>query len=108
MRYVPIEAHPAQKFETPLEGFPFKFRFNWHPNGEFWTVDCSCADLDYSVTCFRVVTGLDLWHGHGLYQVGKLIFIDLQGQEDPDFENFGSRFKLIHLSRTEVEDGGWA
>lgn len=107
MRYIPLQAHPDFKVRIPLEGYTNYFRFQWRPNQSIWLVDWEIEELNVAVSGFQVVTGLDLYHGRGLYQVGKLVFLDMQGREDPDFDNFGSRFRLIHASREEVADGTW-
>lgn len=108
MRTLPLISYPSFEFTCVLEEYTFRFKFQWYPNQLMWTVDMSCEELDMSIAGFRVVTGMDLFHGRGLYQVGRLIFLDMQGQTDPDYEGFGDRYKLIHQSRAEVASAAGA
>lgn len=108
MQLLPLEPNLEFSYRVVLETYTVALRFKWLAIPEIWVVDCAVDELNFSLTGFQVVTGLDLFHGRGLYQFGKLIFLDMQGQLDPDFDNFGSRYRLIYVSRAEVENGDWS
>lgn len=105
MYYLPLQPHPSFKYRISLDGFQFEFRFRWHPDQTIWTVDMKSEDLGVGIAGFALVTGFDLLFGRALLQVGKLMLIDLQGQDDPDFDGFGDRFKLAYWTREEVYAG---
>lgn len=105
MIQIPLKEYPDFRFRAELEGYLFTFRFRWRPNQLIWLVDLSCDDLDIAVAGLACVTGFDLLHGRGLYQLGALYLVDLQGMEDPTtFEGFGDRWKLYYETRAERDD----
>lgn len=106
MYTLPLQPHPSLKYRAPLDGYEFAFRWWWAPVQEEWFVDFSCEELGIDVAGLGVVTGNNILGGRGLYQVGVLALVDLQGSEDPDFDGFGDRWKAVYLTRAEVDARG--
>lgn len=106
MQLLPLTPNPAFKYQIVLDGYDFNFRFRWHPAQSIWTFDMVCDDLNLGVKGLALMTGFDLLAGRGVYQVGKLALIDLQGNEDPDFDGLGDRWKLLYITQEEVDAAG--
>lgn len=103
MYILPLHPHPSFRYRAPLEGYEFSFHWWYAPVQEIWFVDYSCEELSIDVAGMAVVTGNNLLSGRGLYQVGALVLLDLQGSADPDFDNFGDRWKMVYLTRAEMD-----
>jgi len=106
MYILPLQPNPNFKYRSVLDGYEFELRFAWAPVQSMWFVDVVCEELYVDVKGIALVTGFNILGGRGLYQVGFLALIDLQGSEDPNFEDFGDRWKLLYLTRDEVDARG--
>ena len=107
MYTLPLEEHPNFKYRAVLEGYEFRFHYKYAPVQDMWFIDYACDELDIDVAGMAVVTGNNLLKGRGLYQMGVLALLDLQGSEDPEFTGFGDRWKMVYITKAEV-DAGWS
>jgi hypothetical protein len=102
MNFLPLREHPADERRVELDGYLFAFRFRWLPRQAMWTMDLDIEDLGVSLKGYRLATGDNILFGRGLWQLGALLLVDLQGNEDPTFDGFGDRWKLVYLTKEEA------
>lgn len=100
---IPIEPIPAKRFRTTLEGYDVVIRYRWQTWIGQWYIDADCEDLNIHTHGFALVTGRDCIANRSLKQLGTLVLVDLQGDEDPDFDGLGTRWVLMYYTRAEVD-----
>ena len=79
-----------------LDGNVYQFTFRWNTHNEKWYADIeSLNDSSVSVKGIPLLCGKDLLAPYGFHQLGSMHVVDNSGaNEDPDYENVGSRFTL--------------
>lgn len=64
--------------------------------------------MDLSVSSIPLIQGVPCWYGNKIVRYsylgfsGDLVFLDLQGEEDPSYDGLGSRFILFYLEAAEI------
>lgn len=102
---IPTSAYPLTTQQSELDGTTYNFRFRWSDRGGCWHMDMRTLDDEPIVLSARLITGFAL-----LRRVlrpgrppGELFMMDLTGRgEEPNFEEFGSRFVLMYLDAAEL------
>lgn len=98
MLSVPLQPVPAQVSKVVLGGQNCQINIYQKPQGIF--VDITADDVE-------IVTGTVARDIAPLVSrtytsfVGNLLFIDTQGDSDPSYSGFGSRFAMIYLTAEE-------
>lgn len=104
MELIPIDKANSFKFRVEIAGELFSFRFYWSFAAVQWFVDMECETLGIVYKGFALVTGDDLLHGRGVREFGSLVLLDLQGNDDPEYEGLGERWKLYYLTAAERDE----
>lgn len=102
MEYLPIKEQPSYRFRCDLSGTEFSFWVRWIEANSAWLADISAESIEYETNGLFIMTGYDLLKGHGLQDFGSLICIDTQGDEDPEYDLFGDRWKLVYFEPGEI------
>lgn len=98
MQTVPLQPVPAQVSKVVLGGQNCQINIYQKPQGVF--VDISADGVDVAVaTIARDIDPLVSRTYTGF--IGNLLFIDTQGNSDPGYTGFGSRFSLVYLTADE-------
>ncbi len=78
-----------------LDGNAYLLGFHWNLTTEKWYLNIKGQSNDVEINGLALVTGKDLLSSHGYSELGQLWVIDNSGSgEDPNFEEFGSRWTL--------------
>lgn len=105
MVILPLQSvEPNDRFNATLDGYVVFFRVRWNHVAAQWCLDLDCEELGLSYKGFALVTGNNNLQGRGISELGALVLIDLQGDADPDRDGLGDRWKLIYVTRAEVDD----
>ena len=98
MQTVPLQPVPSQVSKVVLGGQNCQILVYQKPQGVF--VDINADDVEIIVgTIARDIAPLVSREYTGF--VGNLLFIDTQGNSDPSYTGFGSRFSLVYLTAEE-------
>jgi hypothetical protein len=104
MKIIPLQSDPpCYRFNATLDGFVIYFRLKWNFTAEQWYLDLDCEELGLSYKGLTLVTGDNILLGRGVAELGALILIDQQGNEDPTREGLGDRWKLYYMTKAEVD-----
>lgn len=104
MKRIPLRADvPCYRFNSTLDGHVVFFRLKWNFISEQWFIDVDCEELGLSYKGFAFVTGNNILSGRGVSELGALVLIDLQGDADPDRDGLGDRWKLVYITRAEID-----
>lgn len=102
--FIPIDAEvPSQKFRVTLDSQKVEFHIRWQETPQRWFISLNCEAVGLHSEGLGLVTGQDFLANRTQEQLGMLMLLDLQGDEDPDFEGLGIRWKLTYASRSDVE-----
>lgn len=80
-----------------------RFRFRWNFIAAQWFVDVDCDEVGFHSHGFALVTDDNIVSGHAVPELGEIVLLDHQGEEDPDFDGLGIRWKLYYVTRAEVD-----
>jgi len=98
MQTIPLQPVPAQVSKVVLGGQNCQINIYQKPQGVF--VDITADDLEIIVgTIARDIAPLVSREYTGF--LGNFLFIDTQGNSDPSYAGFGSRFSLVYLTAEE-------
>ena len=85
-----------------LDGNRYRLRISWNLYTEKWYLQIEGLTNDVDIKGIALLCGKDLLAAHGYRELGELWVIDNSGaNEDPDYDNFGSRWTLEY---TSIED----
>lgn len=105
MVIIPLQAIPAQRLQVVLDGQNATVAFYWR----WGRVYC-----DLSIDADKVCTGQVCLNKQpfppypSLYSSGKLMFLDMLGNEPPSWEGLGERWLLLYLSDGETLESALA
>jgi hypothetical protein len=108
MKIIPIQARPTKRYRVKLDGFKTALHIRYHATNEQWYMDLDVDELDIHVHGLALMTGTDWLMSRSNLQMGALILVDFQGNEDPDFDGLGDRWKLVYVTRAEIDDAAAA
>lgn len=92
---IPLVATPSQRCTVNLDGQQCTIQIDQkHGGAVFLTLSVSGNDIVTSRLC-RDRVGLVRSPYLGFR--GNLAFVDTQGQNDPDYLGFGTRYKLVYI-----------
>ena len=103
VREIPIEPSKQFLFTVNLDGYDVELSFRWNLTAQYWTFNLNGQALTDEVNGAAVVTGLNLLQPYAIRELGELWCIDgMDKGEDPDFDNFGSRWSLLYIEKDTV------
>jgi len=103
IREIPIT--PSKQFilSINLDGHDIDLLFRWNLTGLYWTYSLSGQSLTEKVNGAAVVNGINLLRPYAIRELGELWCVDgTDLGEDPDFDNFGSRWSLLYVEKGTV------
>lgn len=98
MQEVPIQAIASQIVSVVLAGQNVKITIYQKDQGVFADVNSDSVDVGLG-TIARNAVPLICRDYAGFS--GNLMFLDLQGDLDPDYTGFGDRYRLVYLTADE-------
>jgi hypothetical protein len=98
MQNVPLQPIPSQLSKLVLGGQNCQLTVYQKPQGLF--VDIVADDISVSVGTVARDTAMLISRDYVGF-AGNLFFIDTQGDEDPHYTGFGSRYSLVYLTAEE-------
>lgn len=102
--FIPIATEvPSQKFRVTLDGQKVEFHLRWQTTAGRWFISLNCDAVGLQSNGLGLVTGMDFLANRTQSQLGMLMLLDLQGDEDPDFEGLGIRWKLAYVPVADVD-----
>lgn len=107
MMIVPLRAEPNQSLQIVLAGQNCTLRFVTRDGVLYSDLAMSGGDgwsLVWAGVACRERVGLKLYP----YQAfrGQLVFVDLQGDGDPEWTGLGDRWRLVYLSEEDIASYG--
>jgi hypothetical protein len=102
MQFVPLNSDSAYKTTVSLDGYDVVIRVRRNFVSGTWAIDVSCDTVGLKINGLALVTGNDILHGQGIQELGGLILVDYQGNDDPTIEGLGNRWKLVYLTNEEL------
>lgn len=103
MLFVPLQPLPRFSMRIDLDGVTVALRFRWSELSSFWGIDVKVPELGVELLGLALVTGADVLAGHAVPELGALVLIDLQGDDDPGYDEFGDRWRLVYVTRSEID-----
>ena len=98
MQVIPIQATPSQSLSVVLDGQNVKIQIYYKDQGIFVDVTSDNIAVGIGTLALNVVPLVSRAYSGFL---GNLMFLDLQGNLDPSYSGFGTRYKLIYLTADE-------
>lgn len=103
IRIIPVVPEKQFIFTVLLDNQKVEFTFRWNLTGQYWTFNLQGQTLTDQVTGAAVVVGLDLLQPYAIRELGQLVCVDsMDLGEDPDFDNFGARWKMAYIEKGTV------
>jgi hypothetical protein len=103
MREIPVTPSKQFLLQVSLDGQDVELSFRWNLTGQYWTYNLTGQSLTDEITGAAVVNGINLLRPYAIRELGELWCIDgTDLGEDPDFDNFGSRWSLIYVEKGTV------
>lgn len=102
MKVIPIEAVPSRTYRATLDGYKVQFRIKWQTLSTSWFIDLDCEAVGLASHGFSLVTGRDMIANRTKGDMGALVLVDAQGDEDPTFDGLGVRWLLVYVTRDEL------
>ena len=98
MKIIPIQSVPNQTFSVTLDGQTVTCKIYQRTPGLFFDLSLSGTSIVSGVICRNMVP-LVCRDYAGF--AGNLIFMDQQGESDPDYTGLGDRYQLAYLTAEE-------
>jgi hypothetical protein len=103
VEYIPFTPRYADNIETELEGIAWQIYYRWNFTDKAWYMDLSSAQTGTTLKGLKLVSGKNILRPHAVSELGQMWIVDTEGKlEDPDFDNFGDRFKLLYIPLGET------
>lgn len=100
MNIIPLRTTPAQSLAVILGGQHCDIRLYWRDR-LYMDLDVGGANIFRGVKALNAVA---LPLARYLPFSGKLIWIDMQGEQNPQYSELGIRYKLIYLTEADIEE----
>lgn len=100
MLEIPLQAVPSQITRVVLDGQNVQLAIYQKPEGLFVDINSGGVDINRGVLAHDANP---LVCSAYLGFVGNLMFLDTQGNDDPDYTGIGARFGLIYLTQAEYD-----
>lgn len=68
----------------------------------------SAIYMDLSLNSIPIIQGVPCWYGNKIVRypylgfVGELVFLDLEGEDDPFWDGLGTRFLLFYFEEVDL------
>jgi hypothetical protein len=103
IEYIPFTPKYADHFEIELEGIAWQIFYRWNFVAESWYMDLSSVQTGTTLKGLRLVSGRDILVPHAVSELGQMWIVDTEGKfEDPNFDDWGDRFKLLYVPKGET------
>lgn len=103
--YLPFDPDPAAFIEIELEGIAWQIYYRWNDTDAAWYMDLSSVQTGTTLKGLKLVGGSNILRPHAVTELGKILVVDTGGkQANPDFDNFGDRFKVLYIPLEDVDD----
>lgn len=99
MKIIPIQATPAQSLSVVLAGQNCQINLYQKSTGVFLDLYVSNSPIITATICLDSVL---LVREAYLGFIGDLAMVDLQGNNDPDYTGFGTRYVLVYVEATDL------
>lgn len=100
---IPLNNEPIEKFSFALDGLIYKMNKQWFEIANSWTLDILGTVNNVKIKTLALTTNVDLLVPHAILELGKLILIDLEGQNiDPNYDDFGKRWQLFYIPKGQL------
>lgn len=99
MRKIPLQAVPSQTLKVKLDGQNCEIRVYYRFGSTY---------MDLTVGGVSVVTGAICRDRTDIVNIsqtafsGNLLFVDMLGASDPNYKNFGERWRLFYKAASEL------
>jgi hypothetical protein len=104
-KIIPLEPTPRYSFQVTLEEKVYVFSIHWNNTDLGWFLDILGVTNTEDIKGIKLVTGPNLIKPYAIIDLGALYMIDVTGaNEDPDFDNFGSRYLMMYIPTTNPDD----
>ena len=98
MQEIPIQAIPSQVVRVVLNGQNVTLTIYHKDQGVFVDVNADSVNVGYGTLAHNAVPMVS--RDYAGFQ-GNLMFLDTQGNSDPDYTGFGVRYRLVYLTAEE-------
>lgn len=98
MQIIPLQPFPSQTIQTVLDGDQFQIAVYQKMTGVFVDISVNGVLTNAAVLA---VNGVPLMIAYWKTPPGNLLFVDTQGQDDPEYTGLGARFQLAYLTADE-------
>lgn len=98
MQEIPVQIIPSQTVRAVLDGQDCRIKIYTKDQGCFVDVSADGVDVAIGTICRNAVPLV--CRRYSGFQ-GNILFLDLQGDTDPVYTGFSSRYKLLYLTEAE-------
>jgi hypothetical protein len=98
MQEIPIQSIPSQVVRTVLAGQNVQIKIYQKDQGVFVDVNSDSVDVGIGTIARNAVPLVCRDYARFL---GNLLFLDTQGNLDPDYTGFNNRYRLVYLTAEE-------
>lgn len=100
MQAIPLQQTPSQLIRSVLGGQNFQLLIYQKPQGLFVDVNVDGVDV---VTAVIARDTVPIICRDYIGVQGNILFVDTQGDSDPEYSEFGMRYSLLYLTQDEYE-----
>jgi hypothetical protein len=99
---IKLYSKPAYTGTKVLDGNPYTLRIRWNTHTQKWYLDLIGTSNNVEIDGIALLCGKDLLAPYGYrHLLGELRLVDNSGRdEDPGFEEMGSRWTLEYTSKS--------
>ena len=99
MQQVPLQSVPNQQLQTVLGGQNCQIAVYQKTQGLFVDLNVNSVDVSTGILALNAIPVCPF--NYAPFS-GYLMFLDMQGSDDPTYTGLGSRFLLIYLTEADV------
>jgi hypothetical protein len=96
--YIPFAPKYADYIEVQLENIAWQIYCRWNFIDNAWYMDLSSVQTGTTLKGLKLVSGKNVLRPHAVSELGQMWVVDTEGKfEDPNFDDWGDRFKLLYI-----------
>ena len=105
---IPLTANASYRFTVEIESETVEFAVRWNLVESAWYFDIVGVSFTLELKGIKFVGGVNLLKPYAVRELGGLYMIDSEEKnEDPDFDGLGDRYRLIYVTKAEMESLGF-
>ena len=99
--FLPTPNIPNSEYTIKLSGSTYSITTRWNETDEAWYMDIIGLTNTVKYYGIKLVSGADLLAPYVILELGHMFIVDLEERNsDPNFDDFGTRFRIAYMERS--------